>query len=65
MKTYKFEIVTQVLEVKASSQEEAEAKYDSYFAEEACPCGAHMYDCDCVESSEETYHFASLLEEAN
>ena len=63
MKTYKMEVITQVLTISASSQEEAEAKYDAYFDESDCPCGNHAYECDCVEVSEETYHNTTELDE--
>lgn len=63
MKTYRMEVITQVLTISASSQEEAEAKYEAHFDESDCPCGSHSYDCDCVEVSEETYHLTTELVE--
>lgn len=54
-------IVTQVLTIEAASEEEAEAKYASYFGGDACPCGAD--DCDCVQDSEDTYHITTDLGE--
>ena len=63
MKLYEMAIVTQVLTVRANSEDEAEAKYDAYFNEEECPCGAP--ECECVNDSEDTYHITSELGEEN
>lgn len=61
MKTYEMAVVTQVLTVRANSEDEAEEKYDAYFSEDACPCGAE--ECYCVEDSEDTYHITSEIGE--
>ena len=37
MKLYEMAVVTQVLTVRANSDDEAEAKYDAYFNEDDCP----------------------------
>lgn len=61
MKVYEMAVVTQVLTVQAGSAEEAEAKYDAYFSDEPCPCGAES--CECVEDSEDTYHITTEMGE--
>ena len=61
MNRYQMEVVTQVVMIDAMTQEEAEDKYDAYFNEEPCPCGAD--ECDCVEDSEDTYHNTELVKE--
>jgi hypothetical protein len=61
MKVYEMAVVTQVLTIEAENEDQAEAKYDAYFSEEECPCGAT--DCDCVEDSEETYHITTEIGE--
>lgn len=63
MKLYEMAVVTQVLTVRANSEEEAEEKYDAYFSEDTCPCGSES--CDCVEDSEDTYHMTSEIGEEN
>lgn len=63
MKLYEMAVVTQVLTVRANSEEEAEEKYDAYFSEDTCPCGNES--CDCVEDSEDTYHITSEIGEEN
>lgn len=61
MKLYEMAVVTQVLTVRANSEDEAEAKYDAYFNEDDCPCGSA--GCDCVEDSGDTYHITSEIGE--
>ena len=61
MKLYEMAVVTQVVMVRANSEEEAEAKYDAYFSEEECPCGAP--ECECVHDSEDTYHITTEIGE--
>jgi hypothetical protein len=61
MKTYQAEVITQVLYIRANSEDEAEMKYDAYFNEETCPCGVD--GCDCVDDTEDTYHNMTLWEE--
>ena len=61
MKLYEMAVVTQVLTVRANSEDEAEEKYSAYFNEEECPCG--VSGCDCVEYSEDTYHITSEIGE--
>ena len=51
MKLYEMAVVTQVVMVRANSEDEAEAKYEAYFSEEECPCGSE--GCDCVNDSED------------
>lgn len=63
MKLYEMAVVTQVLTVRANSEDEAEAKYGAYFSEEECPCGSE--GCDCVDDSEDTYHITSEIGEEN
>ena len=54
MKTYRMEIVTEVVTIQANSEEEAELKYEAFFNSEDCLCGGE--DCECVETSEDCYH---------
>lgn len=61
MKLYEMAIVTQVVMVRANSEDEAEAKYEAYFSEEECPCGAP--ECECVNDSEDCYHITSEIGE--
>lgn len=61
MKLYEMAIVTQVVVVRANSEDEAEAKYEAYFSEEECPCGAP--ECECVNDSEDCYHITSEIGE--
>ena len=57
MKTYEAHIVTQQLEIKANSIDEAEAKYNGWFRNEQCPdCGTGLTGCGCVEEYEDIYH---------
>ncbi len=61
MNRYQMEVITQVITIDALTQEEAEDKYDAYFNEEPCPCGADK--CGCVEDSEDSYHTTELIKE--
>jgi hypothetical protein len=63
MKLYEMAVVTQVVMVRANSEDEAEAKYGAYFNEEECPCGAP--ECECVNDSEDTYHITTEIGEEN
>lgn len=66
MNTYLMEVVTQTLTIQATSEEEAEIKYDAYFngwgEDEDCPCNKGT-DCDCVDESEDCYHITTKEEE--
>lgn len=55
MPTYKADIITQTLYIKAISEEEAEEKYNSYFGGGDCPC-ALGDKCDCVYESSDITH---------
>lgn len=63
MKLYEMAVVTQVVMVRANSEEEAEEKYDAHFNEEQCPCKEES--CDCVNDSEDTYHITTEIGEEN
>lgn len=66
MPTYKSEVVTQVLYIKADSMEEAEEKYNSHFDYSGgCPCGIGADSCDCVEEVEDVYHITTEEGEGN
>lgn len=57
MKTYKMEVVVQVLTITARDEDEAEAKYGAYFSNEVCPCGYE--NCECVDDMEDVYHITT------
>jgi hypothetical protein len=61
MNRYEMQVVAQVLTIDALTEEDAEAKYDAYFNQEPCPCGAD--DCSCVDDSEECDHITTLIKE--
>lgn len=61
MKLYEMAVVTQVVTVRANSEEEAEEKYDAHFSDEPCPCGGEY--CDCVNDSEDCYHITNEIGE--
>jgi hypothetical protein len=61
MKRYEMQVVTQVLMIDAITEDEAEAKYDAYFNQEPCPCGAS--DCSCVDYSDDCYHITEVVKE--
>jgi hypothetical protein len=59
MKLYEMAVVTQVLTIRANSEDEAEEKYNAYFNDEECPCG--QSECDCVEDNGDTYHITTEI----
>jgi len=61
VKLYEMAVVTQVITVRANSEEEAEEKYDAHFSGDACPCESES--CDCVEDTEDTYHITTEIGE--
>lgn len=61
VKLYEMAVVTQVVMVRANSEEEAEEKYDAHFSGDACPCGKDS--CDCVNDSEDCYHITTEIGE--
>lgn len=65
MGTYRVEIVTQVLYIKANTQDGAENKYDKYFLGTRCPDHTEQFltECGCVEDTEDVYHLTNEMEE--
>ena len=68
MPTYRADITTQTLFIKATSEEEAEEKYNSYFGGGDCPCGVGglgevSATCDCVYESSDIFHTMELEKE--
>ena len=62
MDTYLIQVVTQSFVFEADSAEDAEAKYDAYWADEPCPCG--IDDCQCLQDEdEEVTHITEKIEE--
>lgn len=59
MKNFTIEVITEVFNIEANSEAEAEAKYDAYWTEGRCPDHPELSvsDCGCLEYSDShTYH---------
>jgi hypothetical protein len=58
MAKYLIQVVTQSFVFEAESAEDAEAKYDAYWSQDACPCGTE--DCTClIDEDEEVEHITT------
>jgi hypothetical protein len=63
MPIYQAQEIVATLTIKANSKSEAEAKYNAYFSQEACPsCFPLEADvCECIEHEEEADHTMQLI----
>lgn len=63
MATYIAREIVSIMTIKASSDSEADAKYDAWFSGDACPSCAPLdvYECGCVEHQEECDHILERI----
>ena len=65
MAIYQASVILQTLTIKASSESDAEAKYDAWQLDEACPSCFPLdaKECGCVEEDDEIGHTMEYITE--
>lgn len=65
MAIYQASVILEVLTIKANNAEEAEAKYDAWYANIACPScfPAVIESCGCVTNEDEVGHTMERIAE--